>query len=344
MHTQTDWRVVPSLAFDVLCLLNTLTGDDFYKTYHLSAYEHFSPLLTPEASQALENLKRKIKDDGQNIVSAFLCLYFSAVDVETIDDILGVLDDSTSLHRNIKQSPYYDDDGWRMFEAVRDDLRVILMFLKSIDFEEYWRNNCLPDINAKISETEALLPQYNVVPEVERHLGFALPSNTITVYVLAFTKPHGIKIVGTRFITDAAWSFEVVLRTAVHEMMHPPYMLDDELKAALAPLRADEFLMDKVFNHNPSFGYNSFEGYIEENCVQALDQYINERYQIARDPVERWQQADDGMHVLAAVLHTKLKQENFPQNGESFRSFLLRLLRSGALGDVIHQYAQTLPR
>jgi hypothetical protein len=44
----------------------------------------------------------------------------------------------------------------------------------------------------------------------------------------------------------------------------------------LGSLRADAFLMDKVNNHNPAFGYNTFEGFIEEDCVQALEQIINE--------------------------------------------------------------------
>ena len=61
-------------------------------------------------------------------------------------------------------------------------------------------------------------------------------------------------------------------------MMHPPFDLknDSELISALNKLKDDKFFMDKVLNHNTSFGYNSFEGFVEEDCVQALDQIINE--------------------------------------------------------------------
>jgi len=34
--------------------------------------------------------------------------------------------------------------------------------------------------------------------------------------------------------------------------------------------------VDKVKNHNPAFGYNSFQGFIEEDCVQGLEQSIKE--------------------------------------------------------------------
>lgn len=342
MHTQTNWHIVPSFAFDTLCLLNTLTGDEFYREFYPDVYQHFLPLLTPPAQTALANLKRKVKDESGGIISAMLCLYFSAVEISTLDDLLSVLDDPTTLKNNFSQTPYYDPQEWQLFESIGGDLRVVLNFLKAINLEQYWHENNLPNIQTQIARIEPLLPGYNVVEIVEKHLGFALASDIITVYLLSFTQPHGIKIVGTAFLTDAAWPFKIVVRNAVHEMMHPPYTLDDELKTALESLKSDEFLMDKILNHNPVWGYNSFEGYVEENCVRALDQYINEKFQIASDSVERWRTNDDGMHVLAAVLHDKMKQANFPQGDESFRSFLLNLLRSGGLEPIKQQYERIM--
>lgn len=72
--------------------------------------------------------------------------------------------------------------------------------------------------------------------------------------MLYYSQPHGIKVAGTRFLTDVAWPFEIVLRNAVHKMMHPPYDLanNDELRNLLFLLKGDEFLMDKVLNHNPA--------------------------------------------------------------------------------------------
>jgi len=172
-----------------------------------------------------------------------------------------------------------------------------------------------------------------VIKEQESLLGFALPSNKITVYMLYYSQPHGIKITGTRFLTDAAWPFEIVLRNAVHEMMHPPYDLpnDNELQNTLFFLKKDDFLMDKVLNHNPAFGYNSFEGYIEEDCVQALEQMINEKLKIEREAHQRWKESDDGMHVFAVALYNVMKEENYNEKGELFRDFLVRMIRTGKL-------------
>jgi hypothetical protein len=129
------------------------------------------------------------------------------------------------------------------------------------------------------------------------------------------------------------WPFAIVLRNAVHEMMHPPFDLagDNELRNALFTFKSDEFLMDRILNHDPAYGYNSFEGFIEEDCVQALEQIINERMGIEIDPHRRWKESDGGMHVFAVALYRVMKEENFNEKGEPFRDFLVRMIQSEKL-------------
>jgi hypothetical protein len=332
-HDRTDWRISPSFKFDTLCFLNTLTGDSYYLEYYKDEYVKFEPQLTPATRTALANLKRKIKDENRNIISAFLCLYFSATDDQTLDEMLKTLENSKRMQSNLKRTLYYSEDGWRLYESVREDLRTILRFLKNIRFDIYWEQNILPQINRKVVEIEKDLTKHNVIAEVETQVGFALTSNTIDVYMLYYSQPHGIKITGTRFLTDVAWPFRIVLRNAVHEMMHPPFDLanDRELKDAVTLLKADTFLMDKVLNHNPAFGYNSLEGFIEEDSVQALEQVINEKLQVEIEAHKRWKENDAGMHVFAVALYNVMKEENFNKQNEPFRSFLVRMIRSGKL-------------
>jgi len=333
MHTETEWQVTPSFKYDVLCFLNSLTGDEYYLHYYQDEYDKFKSMFTPAVHEAFTNLKRKIKDENHSIISAFLCLYFSATEDESLDDMLSTLKNSEYMQSNLKLTPYYNEDGWRLYESVRDDLEAIFLFLKDIQFYDYWKRSILPQVEQKISRIEKDLPRYNVIAEDEKHLGFALPSNKIDVYMLLYSQPHGIKITGTRFLTDVAWPFAIVLRNAVHEMMHPPYDLanDEGLRNTLDLLKEDEFLMDKVLNHNPSFGYNSFEGFIEENCVQALEQIINEKLKIEKEAHQRWEESDDGMHVFAVALYSVMREENYNQKGELFRDFLVRMIRTGKL-------------
>jgi len=334
MHQTTEWNIRPSQAFDVLCLLNTLTVDSFYLGYYDSDYRKFAPKLTPEAKAALANLKRKVKDEKGQIISASLCLYFSATDDSTLDDLIATLAETSQMQNNLKKTPYYDDGGWALFESVRADLGVVFHFLKDIHFEDYWRDSILPIENAKIDSIKNDLPKYNVIAEVETLLGFPLSSNKITVYMLYYSQPHGIKITGTRFLTDVAWPFRIVVRNAAHEMMHPPFVLgtDPRLVAALNQLKTDDFLMDKAVHHNPAFGYNSLDGFMEEDCVQALEQLINEKLKIDREAHLRWKESDDGMHVFAVALYEVMKKERFNDKQETFQDFVIRYIRSGELG------------
>jgi hypothetical protein len=247
--------------------------------------------------------------------------------------MIKTVENSQAMQNRLKQTPYFSEESWQVYESVREDLKTIFLFLKEIEFHSYWSQDVLPKVEEKIASIERELPKYNVIGEQESLLGFALPSNKITVYLLYYSQPHGIKITGTRFLTDVAWPFEIVLRNAAHEMLHPPFDLrnDDELNRTLAALKDDEFLMDKVLNHNPAFGYNTFEGYIEEDCVQALEQIINERLKIERGAHQRWKESDDGMHVFAVALYKLMKEEKYNEKGELFRDFLIRMIEGGRL-------------
>ncbi|MBI3834094.1 MAG: hypothetical protein HY287_07170 [Planctomycetes bacterium] len=328
---KTNWRIEPSLKFDTLCLLNTLTGDPYYLDFYRKVYDEFAPKLTPEAKAALADLKTKIKDEGKGIISARLCLLFSAADDTTLDQLLATIKKPDKLRENLSKTPYWDEDDWKNFEAIRDDLKTIFKWLKQIQFEKQWAEKAQPAAAKKAQEMLDHVKAFDVVPLIEQHLGKPLESDTITVYMLTYSQPHGIKITGTRFLTDIAWPFQIVVRNAVHEMMHPPYTLqgDADLKAVLDTLRADKFFMDKVEHHNPSFGYNTLEGFVDEDCVQALDQLITEKLGIALIAKSRWKQSDDGMHVLAVSLYQMMKAENYPSKDKSFRDFLVRMNNEG---------------
>lgn len=329
----TNWKIEPSFKYDLCCFLNILNADEFYLTYYRKDYDEFKVRITPKAKENLASLKKKVKDDNGTIISAWLCLYFSAVEDSTIDQMLTTIKNPAQLKENFSKTPYHNDEGWQLFESILPELKAILEFLKDIEFDKYWAQNIRPKVETIIKGIEPELPKYDVIKENEEYLGYKLPSDTITVYMLYYAQPHGIKITGTRFLTDVAWPFQIVVRTAVHEMMHPPYdyQKDEDIRNLIEFFRKDEFLMDKVTNHNPSFGYNTLEGLFEEDCVQSLDQVINEKLGMGCDAKKRWVENDDGIHVLAIVLYQIMKAENYNSGKEVFRDFLLRLVRSGTL-------------
>ena len=334
-HTTTDWDLRPSFVFDTLCALNFLSGDKYYLEFYQPDYDRLFPQLRPEERAAFVSLRRRIKDQNGGIISAQLALYFSATDAETLEDMIRVVKDSSAMQRSLKATPYYSDDGWKVYEESRGDLEAAFRALKRIHFEADWEKLVRPKIDKSRAAIAQDLPKYNVIPRIEAVLGSPRPSNKITVYLLYYSQPHGIKITGTRFLTHYSYPFRIVLRNAIHEMMHPPYDLvhDADLRASLQSLRADAFLMDKVEHHDRSFGYNSLEGLEEEDCVQALEQILAEPLGMGGNPHQYWKEQDDGIHVLAVALYSLMKQQNFPDAHEAFPAFLNRMIHSGALSN-----------
>ena len=226
-HTNTDWQLKPSLKYDTLCLLNVLSGDPYYLQYYRAEYEHFHPLFRPEEQSAFAQLKHVIKDEGQGIVSATLTLYYSTVDDETLPQMIRTAHDSAAMEAALRKTSYWSADGWQNYEAARPALEVALKALDRVGFPAYWAANAKPKIEKRIAEISPELPKYNIIPVIESYLGFPLSSRTITVYLLSYSEPHGIRITGLRFLTHMSYPFPIILHNAIHEPMHPPYHADD---------------------------------------------------------------------------------------------------------------------
>ncbi|HET7266776.1 MAG TPA: hypothetical protein VFJ15_01580 [Oleiagrimonas sp.] len=332
-HHTTVWNVQPSFKFDTLCFLDVLSADPFYLHYYQPVYAHFEPLMTPDVKAAMARIKHVIKDAGGGIISAKLALYYSVVPAHTLDQLIAVTRHPEQVQQALQATKYYVADGWKEFDQIRLQLITVFQFLKHIHFHAYWQAHVLPRVKKRASKLHRRLSHFNIVPLQEDILGHALPTNRITVYLLLFNLPHGIRITGTRFITNVGYPMRVVLMNAMHEMLHPPYDWEHDtvLRQSLQTLKADAFLMQRIKHHNPSFGYNSFHGFVEEDVVQASDQLVGEQAGRAYDPFVRWKRADDGMHVLAVALYELAHEQHYDMHEESMRDFIVRMVKAGKL-------------
>src|SRR5215831_5139684 len=221
VSTATRWRLEASLKYDALCLLNTLSGDPYYLAYYQAEYDHFHPLFTPTEQAAFTELKYVIKDKGHGIVSATLSLYYSAVDDETLPEMIRTAADGSAMKQALKATPYWIPAAWRNYEEAAPALEVALRALDRVGFATYWTQTVKPRIEARIAELSADLPAYDFVPSVEQYLGRSLPSHTMTTYVLAYSQPHDIRLTGLRYLTNVSYPFTIVLHSAIHESMPP---------------------------------------------------------------------------------------------------------------------------
>lgn len=339
----TDWQLEPSLKYDALCILNALTGDPYYLHYYQAEYDHFHRLFTPAEQAAFAELKHVIKDEGHEIISAKLALYYSTVDDQTLSQMIQTAHDSSKMEAALRRTSYWNADSWRNFESARPALESALRALDRVGFPEYWAAHAKPKIEKRIRELSVDLPKYDIIPVIESYLGFPLPSHTIEVYLLAYSEPHGIRITGLRFLTHVSYPFRIVLHNAIHESMHPPYRVEDvDVWKAIDLLGNDPMVMDKVQHHDPSFGYNTAPGYIEEDSVQALEQIVSENFDVGHNPCEYWKEQDDGMHILAVALYVGYKDAQ-SRNSRPYSRWFSNAVESGQLRgtpllDTIHTF------
>src|SRR5215472_13176402 len=111
-HSRTNWQLEPSMKYDALCLLNVLSGDPYYLHYYQAEYDHFQPLFAPEEQAAFIQLKHVIKDEGHEIISAKLALYYSVVNDETLPEMIHTAHDSSRLEAPLRMTSYWDQGSW----------------------------------------------------------------------------------------------------------------------------------------------------------------------------------------------------------------------------------------
>jgi hypothetical protein len=285
-----------------------------------------------------------VKDEGKGLVAPLLVLYLSASEAETLDEMIDVVRRPAALEAALRKTIYWDEAEWNTsFVPVRADLLVALGFLKRIDFAAIWRAGYAPAIARRITEIEAKLGDPNILDLQQKLLGFRPFAGPITAYLVYFSKPHGIRIVGARYITAYDYPLEIILSNAVHEPMHPPFRKDDPaFWQAVAPLRRDADLMDRVLHHDPAYGYNSFEGVVEEDSVQALEQIINERVGVAKPAGARFRESDGGLHILAAALYVLLKRDGYDVRGGNYQTWLVDPRTMARLSGHVKELAETL--
>ena len=319
----TTYRVETSEKFDALCLVNLLSDDPFYIKYYPAEHARWREQVSAATLAAARRIRQVVKDEGGGIVSASLVLYLSVARSTTVAGALADLDRLDALRARFEKTPYYDAEEWARFESIVPELSSVLRGLEAARFPAYWRSALRPRLDERAAVFLPELAQRDIVPLQEKMLGFRLKDRSITVYLVHFARPHGIKVTGNRFITEAELSPEIVLRTAIHEMMHPPFdTADVALRAAVEPIRSHPLVVDRLEHHDPSFGYNSFEGLLEEGVVKVLDQFIAERLAIAVPATERWRKNDQGLHVIAAALYEVMREDRYDRTGGNAAAYL----------------------
>lgn len=328
----TQWRVHNAEGLDALLLIGAASGDRLQAEYYADDIAWVRRTFSLAGLAALDRLDHTIRASQGGLVGPQLALIFSAAPINTLADVAAsARDPEGRLRPAFAASLYWSAEQWPGLVARMPDVLTALSELERNGFHERWLREWKPAIDAAVETDARELRRYDVIPQQQRLLGRPLHP-AIDVLVVHFSEPYGIKIMGQRFITHHTYPHTLVFQNAAHEMFHPPFDPNDwTLMTRLTTLERDAWVQNIVTGHDPSFGYNSFEGLFDEDSTQALDQIVTERLGTARPPAGRWREADGGMHMMAAALYDAMKEDGFDRRGGVYSEWLKSALDRGLL-------------
>ncbi len=334
---EVEIRSSPNL--DLLCLMNVLTGDPWYVSFHGQAFQRFGKTLSLESRQCL---KIVTVTSHSNMISAWTTYTVSTLPDFESGKMSDLLRDTNTLQRYLSQHEQNESKGtaWLQWAIRFRLLAVVAREVEMQDFGDYWQEQYLPKIQARQDELSRWLIQYELGSEIESMVGLGRAPESITLYLCGLTKPHGIRITGPRFITDVSFSNEIIFSNLIHEMFHPPYDRQ-QLEKDVSTLEQDPLVIESFRTKKPQYGYPTMFGFIEENIVEAMAVSVTTRLGLEKDPMSYFANHDEGSHKLSVVLFRALQQYPKPRE-QSFEQYFPELLRTLPVGslDVMYQTIQ----
>jgi len=341
---ESRWVIHPSLWFDAACLIPLLAGLPFYTSRHEHDarlwQERFASIAGPQARDGVSVLREEVTNQAVKPLPAFLALWTSPAArpaggaAESLDGLIAAVAEANLLVSAMRDgSPHWNEADDRLFRSVRPALLAVLEGLRATGLADWWTEHAADDLGRRCGELSESFSAYDLVPLVEEHTGVSFDTRAVELCVLRWAAPHGIRVTGTRFLTDIRYDADQVLNIAVHELLHPPWPKGHPAKDRLDALAADPFLAARFAGRDPAAGYNTWASYAEEDAAQALDQFLNT--QLGRntrgDPVTRWTEADGGMHVLALLLYDTLRRGGYDPAAGTYADFLARALPDASI-------------
>lgn len=350
---RTCWIVKPSLKFEVCNLIGILTGREVYQRFHAQIHREWQANLPADIKKALANFDQLI---GTNWPPGpRLSLLLSNLTVaDSLSTLLSAIQNDDLMHAHLMTSDYGSERNWKQWLELKPHVEVVLKYLQSAQFENYWRSRMLPELMGRFASLRQELQAYDVVGDLERFLrDYDLRSDTVTIYLLALAQPHELRITSQSRYADADLPVRPVVRSFYHEMLHPycDRLVDSTFAREFTTLQEDAFLQECLRKVTSSGGPNNFGEFMKKEVVLAAELWLAERRQLIATPTggqpyeagvvvrNYFQQKDDGAHGLAAVIYSYL-ESGLKIERVSYASFIKDLFATRRLqpGKIASRY------
>jgi hypothetical protein len=329
---KTQWRIGVQQGLDACLLLGVLSGPSLQAEAYPQDRAYWLQRLSARAVAALATI-RKFADSQNGLLGPQLALLASAARSDTLHDTMAAFTHPAMIKRGLLQTEFWDgEESWQSISALFPETVTVLKNLADEGFSDYWSKNKRPLIESKMSALTTELAAIDLIGTQQKYVGRRLDPG-IDVYLSAFSEPHGIRIVGQRFLTSFDYPSIIVKRNAAHEIFHP-FLLPDrpETKEIVRRLSADPLLRKIDSRPDKSDGYGTITGLIEEGMVQALEAIVSRRLGFGQaDMGSYWREQDGGIHLFAAGAFHAMHASGFSRQGGDALSWLARAVRSGEM-------------
>ncbi|MCL2217705.1 MAG: hypothetical protein FWB91_11900 [Defluviitaleaceae bacterium] len=310
---------------DLICFLNSMTGNKFFSDFHMESAAKFYPLVSQKIKRCM---KIMLKLQGEAEVAASITLLLSSLNNFDNRDLIEMLKSHAEIKKSMSKTPYSFKriEYLFLFRLIRWVIIPLVKELENAGYRDFWQTNRLPLIKERCNEINKYLEQYDAEKLINQFKNVNGDSSGFTVYICSFAKPLGLKLCGNNILTDFSYDNDTVFINVTHEAFHPPYDVKNT-KHALNVLAKKSWVKDAYKNQNPDTRYNSMDGFIEENIVEALGIYVAVQLGVAIDPKEYFRTHDSGSHVISPYFYDYLCEHN--KNGsESFDDYFINFVDS----------------
>jgi hypothetical protein len=349
----SHWSVKPSLVYDSCHLIGILTGRPLYSKYYPQVYRDWSWNLPAHVRNAITQIDLTV-GPGWPPGPRLSMLLANFPPADSLAEILSLLRDDEHMRARLMASDYRNERNWQQWLALKPNVTTVLDYLRTNQFENYWRSKFLPELLAKIPSMKQELQAYDVVGDVERFLGgVRFERDTLELHLLSLGQPHEVRLRRQTRIVDAQLPLRPVVRNFYREMLHPycDQIVDSLLAPEFAQLPGDDFLqacLQKFDFYGTPLDFNTF---CRKELVFAAELWLAGRRQLLDSPQNAgidhsgltirsyFRDQGNDAHGLAVVIYSYLEAGLKPDR-ISYADFVKDLFASGKLraGKIAGRY------
>jgi hypothetical protein len=322
-----DMRIKTAISYnlDLLCFLNSMTGNKFIAEYHKEAYEKFYPLVSDGIKHSM---KRMLRLNVSHLLAPGAVTALSSVHDFDKRELSSMLGNQVEMKQSISKTKYGKSPFMRfMLRRLINKYAIPLVKeLENAGFKEFWHSERLPLLQERCNGLDEYMEQHSKDAEKLFNRFIKMDTSDFIIYVCSFANPQGIKLCGNNMIVDYVYDNKTILEILTHEPFHPPYDFKTVRKSVKA-LAKKPWVKEAYKKQTPEHRYFPMSMYIEENLVDALGKYVAVQLELDIDPKKELTERDNGSHVISPYFYDYLC-ENEKDVSQSFEDYFTSFVDS----------------